>query len=419
MSKISTAEILCIGTELLLGDIVNTNASFISRELASLGISVYRQSVVGDNPTRMKDAITESFSRSDCLVLTGGLGPTCDDLTKEIVAEYFALDLSPHNETLERIERYFAEVGRVMTENNKKQALVPVGAVVLQNDWGTAPGLIVEKNGKTAILLPGPPSEMRPMWKERVRPYLESRTDSTIVSRNIHIIGMGESAVEEILRPLMTSLTNPTVAPYASDGECRVRVSAKAKNTEEGLSMCDSVVEEILKTAVGSFVYGIDVESEEEALVPLLMRHSLTIATAESCTGGLVGKRLTDLSGVSSVYLGGCITYSNEAKMSLVGVSAETLRAHGAVSPETAAEMARGARLALSSDIGISTTGIAGPGGGTPEKPVGLVYIAISTSDGERVQKLSFSPNRSRDYIRYSSASRALALVLEYLTNKF
>jgi nicotinamide-nucleotide amidase len=257
------------------------------------------------------------------------------------------------------------------------------------------------------------------MWNERVRPYLESRTDSTIVSRNIHIIGMGESAVEEILRPLMLSLTNPTVAPYASDGECRVRVSAKAKSTEEGLSMCDRVVEEILKTEVGKFVYGIDVESEEGALVPLLQRHKLTVATAESCTGGLVGKRLTDLSGVSSVYLGGCITYSNEAKMSLVGVSAETLRAHGAVSPETATEMARGVRLSLSSDIGISTTGIAGPGGGTPEKPVGLVYIAISTADGERVQKLSFSPNRSRDYIRYSSASRALALVLEYLTTKF
>jgi nicotinamide-nucleotide amidase len=306
-----------------------------------------------------------------------------------------------------------------MTENNKKQALAPVGALILRNDWGTAPGLIIEKNGKTAILLPGPPSEMLPMWNERVRPYLESRTDSTIVSRNIHIIGMGESAVEEILRPLMLSLTNPTVAPYASDGECRIRVSAKAKSTEEGLSMCDRVVEEILKTEVGKFVYGIDVESEEGALVPLLQRHKLTIATAESCTGGLVGKRLTDLSGVSSVYLGGCITYSNEAKMSLVGVSAETLRAHGAVSPETATEMARGARLSLSSDIGISTTGIAGPGGGTPEKPVGLVYIAISTADGERVQKLSFSPNRSRDYIRYSSASRALALVLEYLTTKF
>lgn len=419
MNKISSAEIICVGTELLLGDIVNTNAAFLAGELASLGISLYRQTVVGDNPDRLKSAIADALSRCDCIVLTGGLGPTCDDLTKETVAQYFGVELTPDEETLSRIEGYFAQTGRFMTENNKKQALVPVGATILRNDWGTAPGLILEKDGKTAVLLPGPPSEMRPMWRTYVRPILDERTSATIVSRNIHIIGMGESAVEEILSDMMRKYQNPTVAPYAGDGECRVRVSGRAATTALAYEMCDKVVDEILATEVGAFVYGIDVLGEEHALLTLCSQHSLTIATAESCTGGLVGKRLTDLSGVSAVYMGGFITYSNEAKIATVGVSADTLSAYGAVSAQTAAEMARGARLALGTDIGISTTGVAGPGGGTPEKPVGTVFIAISTPDGEKVEKLSFSPLRSREYIRHGAASRVLSLAIQYINNKF
>ena len=413
MNDVRSAEILCVGTELLLGDIINTNASYISRRLAALGIPVYRQAVVGDNPERMREAVAESFSRSDCLILTGGLGPTCDDITKEIVAEYFGLGLELNEEALERMKSYFASTGRTMTKNNEKQAMAPVGARVLQNNWGTAPGLVIENGDKTAILLPGPPIELEPMWRDRVEPYLFERSDSVIVSKNIHILGMGESAVEEKLYSMMNEYTNPTVAPYAGNGEVRVRVSARAKNEAEASSMCDGLIEEIKKTEVGEFIYGIDVGSMENALVLHLRERGMTVACAESCTGGLIAKRITDISGCSDVFLGGCVTYANEAKEKLIGVKHETLEAYGAVSAETAREMARGVRIALGADIGIATTGIAGPGGGTPEKPVGTVYIAVSTEMGEEVKLLTLSPKRSREFIRICAATNAMSLALK------
>lgn len=417
MKDVRSAEILCVGTELLLGDIVNTNASYISRRLAALGIPVYRQAVVGDNPERMREAVAGSFARSDCLILTGGLGPTCDDITKEIVAEYFGLGLELNEEALERMKSYFSSTGRNMTKNNEKQAMAPKGARVLQNDWGTAPGFVIEEGGKTAILLPGPPIELEPMWRERVEPYLFERSDSVIVSKNIHILGMGESAVEEKLYRMMTEQTNPTVAPYAGNGEVRVRVSARAKDSETASAMCDALIDEIKKTEVGEFIYGIDVDSIENALVMSLRERGMTVACAESCTGGLIAKRITDIAGCSDVFLGGRVTYAVDAKVKLIGVSRETIDKYGVVSAETACEMARGVRLALGSDIGISTTGIAGPGGGTPEQPVGTVYIAISTKDGETAKLLRLSPKRSREFIRICAATNAMSLALNSSKN--
>ncbi len=413
MKPIKSAEILCVGTELLLGDIVNTNAAFISRRLAALGIPVYRESVVGDNPERMKDAVAESFARTDCLILTGGLGPTCDDITKETVAEYLGLEMELNGEALERMQSYFSSTGRVMTENNRKQAFAPKGARVLQNNWGTAPGLVIEQGEKTAILLPGPPIELEPMWRESVEPYLFERSNSVIVSKNIYILGMGESAVEAVLYDMMMNLENPTVAPYAGNGECRVRVSARASSEAEASEMCDAQIEEIKKTQVGEFIYGIDVDSIENALVLHLREQGRTIAVAESCTGGLIAKRITDIPGCSDVFLGGCVTYAVSAKERLIGVSHETVEKFGVVSAETACEMARGVRLALGADIGIATTGIAGPGGGTPEQPVGTVYIAISTEKGEEFKLLSLSPKRSREFIRICAATNAMNLALK------
>ncbi len=413
MKPVKSAEILCVGTELLLGDIVNTNAAYISRRLAALGIPVYRESVVGDNPERMKNAVSEAFARTDCLILTGGLGPTCDDITKETVADHLGLKMELNAEALERMQSYFASTCRVMTENNRKQAYAPLGARVLQNNWGTAPGLIIEQGEKTAILLPGPPIELEPMWRESVESYLIERSNSVIVSKNLYILGMGESAVEAVLYDMMMTLENPTVAPYAGNGECRVRVSARAADEKTASRMCDGQIEEIKKTEVGKFIYGIDVDSIENALVSRLREQGRTIAVAESCTGGLVSKRITDISGSSAVFLGGCVTYAVQAKEKLIGVKHETIEKYGVVSAQTACEMARGVRMVLGADIGIATTGIAGPGGGTPEQPVGTVYIAVSTEKGEEAKLLQLSPKRSREFIRICAATNAMNLALK------
>ncbi len=413
MEAIRSAEILCVGTELLLGDIINTNAAFMSQRLAEAGVSVYRQAVVGDNSERLRTALGEALSRADAVFLSGGLGPTSDDLTKETVAEYFGLPMHTDGAALESIVDYFRSTGREMPENNRKQAMIPEGAYVFYNKWGTAPALALEQGGKTVIMLPGPPVELCPLWEMYVAPYLAERSGAVIVSRNVHIIGMGESQVEQELREMMFSGQNPSVAPYCRAGEVRVRVSARARSPEQAGAMCDAAIEDIRKSAVSRYIYGIDVGSVENALLLRLRRRGETLAVAESCTGGLLGKRMTELAGCSDVFLGGCVTYANEAKEALLGVSPETLRTYGAVSAETAREMARGARERLGADVGISTTGIAGPGGGTPEKPVGTVYICVSDRDGERVERLSMSPLRSRDYIRESAASHAFALAMK------
>lgn len=414
MKNIESAEILCVGTELLLGEVVNTNAAFLSTRLAELGISVYRHTVVGDNVERLKAALRDGFERADLIIMTGGLGPTYDDMTKECVAEYFGRKMLLDEESLKRIQGYFAATCRNMTKNNEKQAYMPEGAVVFKNDNGTAPGLAISgDDGKTAILLPGPPREVYPMFEDSVVPFLKERRKNTLVSKNLNIFGLGESATEEILKDMMKNATNPTIAPYAKEGEVRLRVTAMAESEGEAARMCDATIAEIMASEVGAYIYGIDAGSIEEALVSSLREKGMTIATAESCTGGLIGERITAISGASAVYLGGFVTYTNEAKMKLIGVRAETLDAHTAVSAETAIEMARGARERLSADIGISSTGYAGPTGGTDADPVGTVYVAISSEKGETVKRLSLSRMRDRGYIRYVAASNALFLALK------
>ena len=415
MKKISTAEILCVGTELLLGDIVNTNAAFLSRELAALGLGVYRHTAVGDNPQRLAKALEEALERADLVITSGGLGPTYDDLTKETVAAAFGLPLELHGHSLKRIEDYFARLGRAMTPNNAKQAMMPVGATVFDNDYGTAPSLAVtdKDTGKTVIMLPGPPGELIPIFRQKIAPYLRERTDAVLVSKNIHIFGMGESAVEDKIRDIMTESENPTVAPYCKEGEVRLRVTAKADSETAAAELCDGMIEKILSTEVGEFVYGIDVDSLERALVGKLIEKGRTLCCAESCTGGLIAQRITDVSGCSAVFFGGCVTYTNEMKMALLGVSGETIERYTAVSPQTAMEMARGARLRLGTDIAVSATGYAGPTGGTESDPVGTVYIGLSTEKGEEYRRLSLSSMRSREYIRIVSASNALHMALK------
>ena len=418
MKTIQNAEILCVGTELLLGDIVNTNAAALARGLASLGINVYHQSVVGDHPARLKKALQTALSRADLVITSGGLGPTYDDITRECTAEVMERPLILDETILEEIRGYFARTGRVMTENNRRQAMVPQGARVLPNRNGTAPGLIVsdEAKGKTVILLPGPPRELVPMWEESVVPYLMARTDRVLFSLNVHIFGMGESTVETVLRDSMIEGKNPTVAPYCTAGEVRLRVTAQAEDETTACDLCRRTLRHIMESEVGAYVYAVVPSTEGEAtlegvVIWELCHQGLTVATAESCTGGLVAKRLTDVPGSSAAFKGGFVTYTNEMKISMLGVSPDTLEKYTAVSEQTAAEMARGARLRTGSDIAVSTTGYAGPGGGTEEAPVGTVFVGISTQEETRVVRLKLSPDRSREYIRTLAASNALNLV--------
>jgi len=410
------AEILCVGTELLLGDTVNTNAAFLAKELAVLGIGCYYQTVVGDNPGRLRSCIELAFSRADIVITTGGLGPTYDDLTKETVAEHFGLPMELNEESLVKIQNFFCRIGREMTHNNEKQALMPRGAVVFENGCGTAPGLAVEENGKTAILLPGPPREMRLMFETGVRPYLLKKSDRILKSRAIHLFGIGEAKMEDMLHDKIKDMQNPTVAPYAKEGEAMLRVTASAKNEEEADKLITPVVDELCGI-LSEYVYGIDVESLQNALVLALLEKNMTVATAESCTGGILSARITDIPGASKVFGYGCCVYANDAKVKLLGVAPDTLKAYGAVSKETALEMARGARHLSGADIGISTTGVAGPDGGTKEKPVGLVWVGISCEKGDAAYELRLSRGYSGDrgIIRNIAASNALCYAIKTL----
>ena len=418
--QIENAEILCVGTELLLGDVVNTNAAYIARKLAMLGIGVYHQSVVGDNPKRLEEALADSFSRADLVILSGGLGPTYDDLTKETVAAYFGRKLVRDEAVLGEIERYFAaRYGDIskMTPNNRKQADIPEGARALANPNGTAPGILIEGEGKTAILLPGPPRELEPMLDNEVVPYLAARSGRMFVSRTVHLAEIGESAVEDALYGLMQS-QNPTLAPYAKEGEVQLRVTASAHTREEALALCDDMIEKIYASPVARYIYGLDVGTIQAALVSALTERGLTVAVAESCTGGLVASRITEVSGASAVLLGGLVTYTEGAKESLLGVRRESLARFSAVSEQVAREMAEGARARLGADIGVSTTGYAGPTGGTEADPVGTVYIGIATKEGTSITRLSLSSLRPRNYIRAVAANRALLYALRATENR-
>ncbi len=403
-------ELISVGTELLLGNIVNTNARFLAEKCALLGLSMYNQVVVGDNRERLADAVKTALSRSDLVILTGGLGPTEDDLTKETCAEAMGYGLVEDAHTRARIEEYFKNsIFKEITDNNWKQAMVPEGAIVLDNNNGTAPGLILEKDGKRAVLLPGPPNEMIPLFQGQVEPYLQKLRPELIVSRMVKICGKGESQVEDELLDLIDKQTNPTIATYAKTGEVHVRVTASAPNEETAERLIKPVVKEI-KRRFGMAVYSIrEEETLEMAVVRLLKKYDLTVATAESCTGGLVAGRIVNVPGASDVFREGFITYSNKAKRKHLDVSKNTIKKYGAVSKETAREMAVGGVFATDSDICVAITGLAGPGGGTEEKPVGLVYMACCLGDNVTVEKYRFKGNREK--IREQSVVRALDLV--------
>lgn len=402
------AELIAVGTEILLGEIVNTDAQLISQGLSELGINVFYQTVVGDNPDRLRRVIEEAKERADIIVTTGGLGPTLDDLTKETLAAVFGKKMELHQPSYDRLVDFFNQIGREMTPNNVKQAWLPEGCTVFTNDWGTAPGCAFEADGKHVLMLPGPPRECNPMWKERAMPYLYPLAGGCIVSHNIRVFGLGESNMENILHDKMAEMQNPTIAPYARTSECFARITAKADTTAEAEAMLAPVVAEVAEI-LGEYVYGIDVDSLEQVVGDGLRAHGLTLAVAESCTGGLLSKRITDLAGASDYYKGGVCSYSNDVKMGVLGVQKETLDTVGAVSAEIAEQMALGVARVLGADVGVGITGIAGPGGGTEEKPVGLVYVSVCKDGICHTRKMNSSLGRDR--VRMQAASTALDLI--------
>ncbi|MBE5976898.1 MULTISPECIES: competence/damage-inducible protein A [Lacrimispora] len=399
-------ELISVGTEILLGNIVNTNTQYLAEKCALLGLSMYHQVTVGDNRERLFAVLETALNRSDVVILTGGLGPTEDDLTKEVCAEVMGFDLVEDEHTRERISKYFKNnIYKEIPDNNWKQAMIPQGATVLDNSNGTAPGLIMEKDGKTAILLPGPPNELKPLFTEQVFPYLQSRQPEVIRSQMVKICGYGESQVEDKLIDLINTQTNPTIATYAKTAEVHLRVTAKAANEEEAKTLLKPVVKEI-KNRFDNAVYTTkEEETLEMAVVRLLKKHELTVTTAESCTGGLIAGRLVNVPGASEVFREGFITYSNKAKRKYLDVSKGTLKKYGAVSEQTAKEMATGGVFASDADACIAVTGIAGPDA-DGEKPVGLVYIACYMKDKVKVEEYHFKGNREK--IREQSVVKAL-----------
>ncbi len=408
-----TAELIAVGTELLLGSIANTDAQMISRELSALGINVYYHTVVGDNPDRVKAAVEIAKGRADLILTTGGLGPTCDDLTKNALAAAFGKELVFDEDSAGRIRAYFDKVGRPMTDNNLQQAWLPEGCSVLENDWGTAPGCAFQAEGITVVMLPGPPRECAAMLKHRVAPYLASLSDGAIVSRTLKLFGIGESSMESRLRDRMNAMQNPTLAPYAKEGECELRITAKADTEAAARAMLDPV-EADLRKEFGDLIYGVDVNSLEEQVSRLLREKGLTLSAAESCTGGLVAKRMTDLAGASEVFRGGVVSYTNEVKRDVLGVPQELLDQYGAVSAPVAAAMAAGARRVTGSDLAVSVTGVAGPDPDDRGNPVGLVYLALT--DGARTWVQENRAGGTRGRVRTMAAHTALDLVRRYLT---
>ena len=387
------AEIITVGTEILLGDILNTNCRYLSRELAAMGIEMYYQITVGDNEERLLKTLKESLNRSDIVICTGGLGPTEDDITKEVCAKYFGYELELHKPSLDAMIERFKHMNRVPTKNNEKQAYFPKEAYILKNDNGTAPGCIMEKEGKMIVVLPGPPREMEPMFENYVKPYLSKLTDDVIESEVLRIIGVGESKVENDILDIIDSQTNPTIATYAKGYECTLRITAKAKSVEEAKELIKPMSDE-MKRRFGQSLYATGETSIEEVVSKMLVENNLKIAVAESCTGGMVSASLINYPGISSVFMEGCVTYSNEAKMKSLGVKKETLDVYGAVSDKCAKEMASGVAARYNTNVGIATTGIAGPGGGTDEKPVGLVYFGIYINGKVITKKYVFNGDR-------------------------
>ena len=406
------AEIISVGTELLLGETINTDAADVARLLSEFGINVFWQTVVGDNPGRLEQIVRRAKERSDMVITTGGLGPTCDDLTKETVAAAFGKKLVLNKEEEARLRGLYKERNTYMTENHLQQVMLPEGCTVLVNDWGTAPGCAFEADGCLVIMLPGPPLECGPMLEHRVRPLLEARSDSLILSHNVRIFGIGEGTMEYQLRDLMNEMTNPTLAPYAKEGECLVRITAKAGTKAEAEAMIAPWIQRV-RDELGVFAYGVDSDNIQSYAMNRLIESGKTISVAESCTGGLVGDLMTNTPGASGVFLGGVIVYTDEMKMKLLGVDAECLREHGAVSHETAVQMAEKCRARLGTDLALSVTGLAGPGDDGVHT-VGTVFVALAAPEGTYVRRL-YKDKWGRERIKHAAANHAFDMIRRYL----
>ena len=410
-----TAEIIAVGTELLLGNIANTNAQELSEALAGLGINVFWHTVVGDNPRRLKEALDIARKRADVIITTGGLGPTYDDLTKQTICEAFGQKLVLHQDILEDIRVFFEKnIHMKMPENNVQQAELPEGCTVFDNPVGTAPGCAFEAGGVHVLMLPGPPFEMRTMLHRHVVPYLRSISDEVILSHDIMTFGLGESPMEELLREKMSHMENPSLATYAKPSEVRLRATAKAESAEAAEAMLAPVVAE-MTAFLGDVVYGVDVSGLEEVCFRLLKEQGLTLATAESCTGGRVAERMTAMPGVSAVYRGGVVSYWSSVKADVLGVPQEILDAHGAVSEPCARAMAEGARRITGADIAVSVTGAAGPDPDERGVPVGIVYIGLATPKGTFCRALDLGKRR-RDRIQDLASNHAFDVIRRYLT---
>lgn len=409
------AEIICVGTELLLGDIVNTNAAWLAKRLAEVGVSVYKHLVIGDNHHRLTQAIKNAIEENDVVICTGGLGPTQDDMTKEALAQACDVELVQNEEALNWLEERYNSWGRKISPNNYRQTYFPEGSTPLFNPNGSAPGCRFDYKNKHIFLLPGPPREMNPMYLNDVKPFLEKESNVILHSLNMKLIGIGESSAEELIKDLVSAQTNPTIATYAHFGELTIRLTAAAKTEEEAMELIEPVYSE-LKKRFGQSLYGYDDDTIESVVVGLLKEHDLSIAVAESCTGGLISSTLISVPGVSDVFKEAVVTYTNEAKIKHLKVDEEAIIKYGAVSEEVAKQMAIGAAKMAGSDIGISTTGIAGPEGGTEDKPVGLVYVGIYYKGEVIVDK--YNIKSSRDGVRRRTTLKLIDWVRRIIQNE-
>ncbi|MBM3450198.1 MAG: competence/damage-inducible protein A [Armatimonadetes bacterium] len=412
------AEIISVGTELLLGQITDTNATHICQRLAEAGVAVFYRQTVGDNQARVQEAFRNAWQRADLVLFTGGLGPTEDDLTKESVAAELGVPMVEHQASMRHLEAYFARRNRTLTPNQRRQAMLPEGADPIPNALGSAPGVLWNRDGRIIAMVPGVPREMRGMVDEAILPALRARgwiADEVIRSRVVRTIGVGEGALEDQIKDLLKT-SNPTIAPLVHQGEVHLRVTGRGKPGEVDRLL--DAGERLLRDRLGDVVYGLDTTTLEGAIGVLLAASGKTVAVAESCTGGLIGHRLTRIAGSSAYFLGGVVAYANDVKSDMLGVPKETLAAHGAVSSETAEAMARGVRERLGADYGLSVTGIAGPGGGTDEKPVGLVYLSLANGGGVRIVRQDYGTEPGREGIKYNASQAALNLLRRALLER-
>lgn len=413
MSKTYNTEIISVGTELLLGHVTNTDARDVSELLSKIGINVLYHTVVGDNPQRLEECVKIARERADIIITTGGLGPTCDDLTKEILARAFGVKLVEDKREMDTLYDYI-NLGKKLTDNNFRQALLPEGCTVFHNTAGTAPGCAFKKDGKVVVMLPGPPKECRIMLEKSAIPYLRQLSDEKIVSHTVNIFGIGESAVDDIFAGEMNAMTNPSMAPYAKECDCLLKVTAKAHTEAEAEEMLRPVMAEV-QEKLGEVVYGVDVDCIEQSVLKLLREKNMTFSAAESCTGGDVAKRFTDMPGASSFFLGGVVTYTNDAKAKLLGIDRDMIEDIGAVSYEVAKGMAENVRRIIGTDIGVGVTGLAGPDGDGVHE-VGTVFVSMATAEQTWVKELHLGEYRTRSFIRRMAGNHVYDMMRRYLS---